>query len=212
MTDDRKQKKMSEETEAIAKRYEGLKTLVNSLSNNERKNSLMNMIEGDIGIKFVTTSASRRISHHNCYPGGLYDHSISVVGYLNLLNKTLIKNENERYSRDEIIMVGLFHDLGKVGNLDQDYYEPQVSDWHREKLGELYIYNENMPYLHHSERSVWILNHFGVSLSEIETQAILYHDMLYIPKGEMIKYKEDRLTILLHFADLYDAKFGSSKR
>lgn len=190
--------------EIIEEKYNSLINLINKIKDEDRKTSLLTLCK-NVGHRFCLAPGSNRVSYHDCRIGGLYDHSLKVTKRMFEVAKLF--DQVNSYGYDTIFTVAMFHDLGKIGNLEQDYYEEQTSEWHRNKLGELYTYNENMPYLQHQERSIWILNYFNIKLTEIETQAVLYHNGLYTPHGEMIKHKECILTNLLHFCDLYCSQF-----
>lgn len=189
--------------EKIVRRYERLIKIIESLSDESRKEKLLKMVK-EIGIRFCTAPASHRLEYHDCYPGGLFDHSVKVVKHLTSLVDLFCKDE---ITRDTIIITALFHDLGKIGSLEEDYYLTQDSEWHRNKLGEMYIHNLNMIYMVHSERSVWWLNHYGIDLTEDETQSILYHDGQYIERNKSIRQKETNLCLLLHWSDMSSIKF-----
>lgn len=189
--------------ERVLKRYERLVKVIESLSDEKRKDAILTMCK-EIGVRFCTAPASNRTTYHDCYMGGLFDHSIKVVKNLTKLVETF--DVNKKYSRDSVIICGLFHDLGKIGSLEKDYYIPQDSDWHREKLGEHYKYDETITYLFHSERSLWWLHHYNVQLTEVEYQAIDYHDGQYVERNVHVKQKEELLTLLLHFADMLSIK------
>ena len=38
----------------------------------------------------------------------------------------------------------MHHDLGKVGDMEQDYYVPNPSEWHRINQGKIYDFNKNL--------------------------------------------------------------------
>ena len=94
-----------------------------------------------IGERLAVCPASTRDSHHSAFPGGLVDHSLRVLA--NALKIT--KAFGWELPKDSLIIGCLFHDLGKVGDVENDYYVPQDSDWHRNKLGEFYKINEASP-------------------------------------------------------------------
>ena len=71
-----------------------------------------------------------------------------------------------------IIKVGLFHDIGRVGDLEDNLLIEQDSKWHREKLGQMFKYNEEVEKMSISHRSLWVLQSFGVELTREEWVAI----------------------------------------
>ena len=71
-----------------------------------------------------------------------------------------------------ILKVGLLHEIGKVGTLENDLFVEQDSSWHREKLGQFYKYNENVPKSTIPDRTLCLLQHFGITLTNDEFYAI----------------------------------------
>lgn len=146
--------------------------------------------------------ASSRASHHSPYAGGLVEHSMRVLGIALKLRKTLEID----VPIESVVLCCLFHDLGKVGNLEKDYYIPQDSDWHKKNLGEFYKFNTELQYMTVPHRSVFLLQHFGVKLSEDEMLAILLHDGQYAAENKPYAMKEPKLADLVHQADLLATK------
>ena len=122
---------------------------------NERKNVI------------AACPASSRTEYQGCYPGGLVEHSLRVVRLMGALNKVY----GTELSLDSIIITGLFHDIGKIGNEKQDYYTEKDSDWHR-KQGMLYDVNPSLAFMPVAMRSLAILSEYGVRLKEQEVAAI----------------------------------------
>ena len=64
---------------------------------------------------FFTAPASRK--HHGNYEGGLFDHSWAVVQHLNILTKRL----GLEWARSSSpLIIGMFHDLCKIGDYTKD--------------------------------------------------------------------------------------------
>ena len=112
--------------------------------------------------------ASQRLDQYGAHPGGLVEHSLNVA--------SLLRKSNEVYSHgldmNSIIKVALLHDIGKVGDLKHNLFVEQDSQWHREKLKQEYKYNENIPKMSTSHRTLFLLQHFGVQLTSDEWLAI----------------------------------------
>jgi hypothetical protein len=96
-----------------------------------------------LGERLVLCPASSRKDYHHAIPGGLVDHSLRVLS--NALK--LVKAFGWDLPKDSLIIGCLLHDLGKVGDHEKDYYVPQDSDWHREKIGEMYKHNKDIQYM-----------------------------------------------------------------
>lgn len=162
-----------------------------------RRNLVQKMMDGKIGEIYFTAPASSREEFHGCFPGGLCAHSLNVVANLRKLADSLCPGY---YDNSILIFVGLFHDLGKVGDGIEEYYLPNKSDWHRNK-GMLYETNKNCVYMPTSERGLYILQKNGIELSSDEYLAIRLNDGQYDDTNKGYKMKEPKLAILVHFAD-----------
>lgn len=105
-------------------------------------------------------------------------------------------------------MVALNHDLGKFGLEDHEYYIDQKDDW-KKKKGEIYAHNPAMQFMKTSDRSLYLLQHIGVPVTQKEWLAINLHDGLYeeAARSYYISYSDDfrlrsNLAYIVHQADL----------
>ena len=73
----------------------------------------------------------------------------------------------------------MHHDLGKVGDLDTDYYVPNDSNWHVQNRGEYFKRGEGLHYMTVTDRACWLLQHFNINVSEKEYIGIRLTDGLY---------------------------------
>jgi hypothetical protein len=151
-----------------------------------------------VGEEFFMAPASVKEEYHNCFPGGLCDHSLRVVDNLKKLANSLAGG---RYTIDQLEFVGLFHDLGKVGDGSNPYYLPNPDDWQRSKRGILYITNKDCAYMPTSERGLFVLQKYGIELNAEEYLAIRLNDGQYDDTNKNYKMKEPDLALLVHFAD-----------
>ena len=160
--------------------------------------------------RILVAPASGRVHFHNCYQGGYLDHVHNVInGVMHVagfMNKMGVEID---FTKEEAIFAAMFHDLGKLGDLEQPYYVPQTSDWHREKRGEMYTHNPELPYMTVTDRALWLLQHFGVDTTAKEWKAISISDGLYVEgnKPYFISYNypplpfDTNLHFVVHFAD-----------
>jgi hypothetical protein len=160
--------------------------------------------------RMVSAPASGMAHYHNCYPGGYLDHVHNVIeGVIQVAVILKKRGAQIDFTKEEAIFTAMFHDLGKLGDLDLPYYVPQTSDWHRENRGELYKHNTDLTFMAVPDRSLHLLNHFGVAITPKEWKAILVHDGLYSKGNEpyFISYSyppqafHTNLHYVLHFAD-----------
>jgi hypothetical protein len=165
-----------------------------------RRSKMMEMFEGMVGFEFYMAPASSRENYHACFPGGLCDHSIRVTQNLHEIAKVLAPKQ---YSSHTLNFVGLVHDLGKVGDGTKPYFkilEGQDNLWRR-KRGELYETNKELVYMPTSDRTIFVLNRYGISMSDEEFQAIRISDGQYAKSNVEYSMQETDLALLLHFAD-----------
>lgn len=188
--------------EDIEKNWVKFTSLLGKLG--DRAEPVSKMLEGLGEERVCLAPASSREKYHNCFPGGLVDHSLRVL--MNAFN--LCKTFGWSIPKESLILVCLLHDLGKVGGLEdgEDYYLEQTSDWHRDKLGQRYMYNEDLQYMPHAERSLFTLQSFGVRLTNEEFVAIRIHDGMFVDENKAYSMKEPALATIVHLADLVACK------
>ena len=143
---------------------------------------------------WLSAPASTRF--HLAEPGGLLAHSVNVVETMLKLRKTLAPE----VSKESCVLVGLFHDLGKIGMPGKPYYLPNPSQWHVRNRGIHYIVSKDLIHLDVPSRSLFLLAQH-IPLSEEEVQAIRYHDGQHIPENHSVAHRETKLTLLLQYAD-----------
>ena len=139
--------------------------------------------------KFFTAPAS--INYHQNYCGGLFEHSLGVYQLLKYLtNKGIISWERE----ESPFIVGMFHDLCKVDQYEEDH--------------EGYTYSENMLFTGHGEKSVVLLSTI-LRLTEEEAACIVYHMGAFTDSKQWDQYtnavKRYPNILWTHHADMYDA-------
>ncbi|MDD1745319.1 MAG: hypothetical protein LUQ20_05850 [Candidatus Methanoperedens sp.] len=99
------------------------------------------------------------------------------------------------------MIVGLFHDIGKVGMPGKPYYLPEVKD---DKPTGAYTINPEIVAMGLSLRSLYLVSQY-IPLSDAEAQSIAYHDGMYVPEGRSVTHKEEPLLLLLHWGDMWKA-------
>jgi hypothetical protein len=168
--------------------------------------------------ELLTAPASGKIYFHNAFPGGYLDHVLRVTETalkLASLYKTMEGDIN--FTKQELIFAALHHDLGKLGNPDEGpYYVEQDSDWHR-KRGELYKQNENIQYMKAPERGLFLLQKFGIQITQTEWLGIKLSDGIYDDgsKSYLINYApyamKTNLPYIIHWADHISSRVENDK-
>lgn len=182
--------------------------LINELPKEKKENLLPNITQHEDRIKMMPASA--KDWHHNAFPGGFVDHTLRVYDCALKMHKLWAEMEGntDPYTLDELKFSVLVHDLGKIGLDEGEYYQPNDSQWHIDKLGQIYKFNTDIPAMKVAERSLFLLQSWGVKVTLNEHLAIKLHDGLYDDSNKfylMSGMKETRLRnhlpILIHQAD-----------
>lgn len=175
---------------SIEQRYAALKE-----KPTERKkdfDTFIKMLETETN--WLTSPASTRF--HLSEEKGLLKHSVSVAE--NLLNfRDLLAPE---IPDESCVIVGLFHDVGKVGMPGKPYYLPNPNEEQVRNRGIRYIVNSDLVHIDLPTRSLYLVAKY-IPLNEDEIQAIRYHDGQYIPENRSVAHRETKLTRLLQYAD-----------
>ena len=156
----------------------------------------LNRLLDDLCERIVMCPATPRTDQYNCEPGGLVKHSLDTTIMMRTLNKSL----DFDLPIASVLKVGLLHDLGKVGDLENDYFVEQDSDWHREKLGQHYKYNEDLQKMSTSHRTLYLLQHYGVKLTTDEWLAIQLAQGSHFEENRFYVGDEPSLALLLQLA------------
>lgn len=157
--------------------------------NDENLNHLLETL----GQRLAECPYAPRTEQPGCYTGGLIDLTLKVTSSMRKLNDML----DDRLPTASVLKVGLLHDLGKVGDLEADHFLEQDSDWHREKLGQLYKYNESMAKMGYSHRTLWLLQYFSVALTREEWEAIYIGGGLHLEENRFYVGSKSPLTRIL---------------
>lgn len=164
-------KEQEAEAEAISRNFETFKAQTAKIGG-ERAEKLLRWLGSADGIDsgIIMAPASTRLEYVCAYPGGLVEHSLRVLQTFAKLRKAL--DLVEKISVESVVIASLYHDLGKVGTEKQGYYTECTSQWHRDKLGQMYNINDSLRHWQPTQLSLFRLGQLGVALSENEWVAI----------------------------------------
>ncbi len=169
-------------------RYRGL---LKSVAKREREVSdFIRFLEEETS--WLSSPASSRF--HNDFEGGLISHSVSVAEILLKIKGLLAPSIDD----ESCVIVGLFHDVGKVGYAGKPYYIPNSNK--QGNRTRKYLINPKVVTMGLAVRSLYLVSQC-IKLSEEEAQAIVYHDGQYIEENKIIAHREEPLTLLLSYAD-----------
>ena len=169
--------------------------------------------------RMMFTPGSGTAHFHNCFIGGYVEHVLHITK----IARKLFVDYKELgahidYTEEEVIFAALHHDLGKVGDLENDYYIPQTSDWHRKNRDEIYTHNPALQYMKVPDRGLWLLQHYGVKVTDKEYLGIKLTDGLYdeANKSYLMSYNPDfglrsNMPHILHQADMMSTYIESDQ-
>jgi len=154
--------------------------------------------------------ASGKEHYHYAHVGGYVEHVLHIIDYSQQIKGTWEKNgATINFTDEELIFAAMHHDLGKVGDLDHDYYIPNDSDWHRKNQGSIFKHNPEIEYMTVTDRALWLLQHFGVSMTQNEFIGLRLTDGMYeeANKSYYVAYQPERqlrsnIAYILHQADM----------
>lgn len=179
---------------SLMDRYEELKKKI--VDRKKPFDRFITLLEGET--TWLTSPASTRF--HLAEEQGLLKHSVGVAETLLRFREFLAPAIPE----ESCVIVGLFHDAGKLGMPGNPLYLPNDNEWMIKNRGIPYKINSNVVAMGLAVRSLYLVSQY-IPLSDAESQAIAYHDGQYIDDNKVIAHKEEPLTLLLHWADYWTA-------
>jgi hypothetical protein len=144
-----------------------------------RKTALKNFYE-KYAERIMLMPAAHKKEYHNAFPGGYVEHVNRVIQAALSFDK--VWNEfgvHKNYTTEELVFSALNHDLGKMGDEQNESYIPQTDQWRKEKLGEYYKFNDKLEFMSVPDRGLYLLTSHGIQFSKNEMLAIKLHDGLY---------------------------------
>ena len=185
----------------INARYQSLKNNISGRKPNF--DPFISMLEKDTS--WLTSPASTRF--HLNHEGGLLEHSVGVAENLLKFRAALAPEISE----ESCVIVGLLHDIGKIGMPGKPRYHKNENQWEIKNRDMTYVVNPDEVYMNLAARSLYIIAKY-LPLSDAEAQAILYHDGQYVDFNREVAHKEEPLTLLAHWADYWTAHIYEENR
>lgn len=203
--------------EQIHSNYEKFINRIDKIFKPDRSESLKKMYS-DLEERLTFSPASSFAHFHNAFPGGYVDHILRVMDFSLLLHeqwKTAgLKSDN--YTKEELLFAAMHHDLGKLGmpGVGGDGYVLNKSEWHRKNQGKEFEVNENLPHALIQDRSIFLLQYYGIKMSWNEFLTIRIHDGVYddANKQYYISFNlnsklRNNMPVIVHHADMMASRF-----
>jgi hypothetical protein len=165
--------------------------------------------------RIIMMPAAHKKEYHNAFPGGYVDHVNRVITCALHLHELWgqMGADLSTYTKEELVFSALNHDLGKIGDEEQESYIEQDDKWRREKLGEDYKFNNKLPFASVPDRGLFLLQDNDIKYTFNEMITIQTHDGLYDEgnKKYLMSYSPEQkprtsLPFIVHQADLMAAR------
>jgi hypothetical protein len=170
--------------------------------------------------RIIMMPAAHKKEYHNAFPGGYVDHVNRVITCaLNLYELWgKMGADLNTFTKEELVFSALNHDLGKMGDEENESYIEQDDKWRQEKLGEDYKFNTKLPFASVPDRGLFLLQDHDIKYTFNEMIAIQTHDGLYdeANKKYLMAYMPEQkprtsLPFIIHQADLMAARIEFEK-
>ena len=165
--------------------------------------------------RLMLMPAAHKKEYHNAFPGGYIEHVNRVVDcaikQADLWNDMGV--DMSTFTMEELIFSAINHDLGKMGDEENEAYIPQTDQWRKDKLGEDYMFNDKIAFASVPDRGLYLLQAHNIQYTFNEMIGIQTHDGLYDEANK--KYftgftpevkPRTSLPYILHFADMMAAR------
>jgi len=200
--------------EQIVENWDKLMSRIDAYIAEPRRSNLKAFYE-KYSERIMLMPAAHKKEYHNAFPGGYVDHVLRVIDCALKVNNVWVEMgvDDTTYTKEELVFSALNHDLGKMGDEENESYIPQTDKWRQEKLGEDYMFNTKVPFASVPDRGLFLLQSHGVQYTFNEMVSIQTHDGLYdeANKKYLMTYLPEQkprtsLPFIVHQADLMAAR------
>ncbi len=128
--------------EQISENWDKLMSRIDAYISEPRRTKLKEFYQ-KYAERIMLMPAAHKKEYHNAFPGGYVEHVLRVIDSAIDINNIWIKYgvDTNTYTLEELVFSALNHDLGKMGDENNEAYIPQTDQWRKEKLGEDYKFN-----------------------------------------------------------------------
>lgn len=175
-----------------------VETLWNKYSNllNKLEDQNVNKLVSSWDQRIIMSSYSQREKEPFCGIGGIVEYSLELAKAANNITKALNYDINTK----SIIKCSLLSILGRVGNETHDRFIECQSDWHKEKLGQYYDWNEDCPKYQINDMTLYLLQRSNINLSWDEWEAISLIKDMTSEDNKFYNTHKSRLSLIMQMA------------
>jgi hypothetical protein len=202
---------MKQKTEKeLTENYQRFLGVVKKYFTGDRLEKLLFMYsEHELGVNLVISPASGNVGYHNCYTGGYIDHIFNVCKNALKVKELFVSMGGQvDFTDEELVFCALHHDLGKLGSKGKPYYVANPSDWHIKNQGKVFIANPELSHMTHTDRTMFLLQQYGIEVTEAEYFGMKLTDGLYdedntkyLKVFDITKRMKYKIPYIMHWAD-----------
>ena len=169
----------------IQDNYKELRKIINDTFSGLRLDKL-NYMYDDLEDRMVVAPASSVEHYHNSKVGGYVEHILHVIKFSQQIKKVWEQaGATIDFTDEELVFAAMHHDLGKVGDEEgNEFYTPNESEWHIKNQGKIYNVNPDIEHMDVTDRSFFLLQHYGIKYSTREFYGIRLADGMYVKANE----------------------------
>lgn len=199
--------------EQLIENYNNFLSYIHQHVTGDRQAALLQLYQ-DHQERIMLMPASSKEHHHNAFAGGYVLHVMNVIeAGFKIIDAWKSSGASIDFSTEEFVFAAINHDLGKIGDEDNEMYIPQDSDWHRKNQGAMYKMSPEPEFMLIPDRSLFLLQQRGIKVSLKEWFGIKLHDGLYDESNKPYYISYDKnsrlrtnLPYILHQADSLAAR------
>lgn len=154
-----------------------------------------NLLEAQ-GQRIAECSFSQREKEPFCGMGGILEYSLELLKNAKKLNESLGYQQVPR----DLISATLLSPIGYIGTINLDRYVLTTSEWHKEKLGQYFDWNEACPKYKIQDMTLWFLQKYNITLDWNVWQAISLLNNIKSEENKFYGSHKDRLALLVSLA------------
>ena len=178
-----------------------MKNIESFIINDNRKGQLIQLYE-TLKDRIMLMPASAYQQYHNSFAGGYCDHILMLLRcteqvlflWNKITDKPIIDLNATDEIKNELMFVALTCELGKVGTMEDEYFLPNESEWHRKNQGKMFVINPKLEYMSIPDRSLFLLQQNNIQISHNEFLGIKLSEGLYDENNRsyFVQFEEDK--------------------
>jgi hypothetical protein len=167
----------------------------------EKDHPLFLLLDG-MGERYALCPATSRKEYYSSFPGGLAYHNLHMFFWMKKFTEIIAPKQ---FSDGQLFEISILHEIGKLGDLEHEYYLPKNSDWHM-KNGIFYEVNPKIQFMRIPDRSLYLAQEYYSSGRKCLTPSSYLSILLHEGREEGYQYKLPKLATITQFAYKYSTQ------